>query len=198
MQKSKVYVFIFDGYSDWEPPYAMAEISKSDRYQLLTVAADKKAIRSVGGLTIIPDLSLNELDLSDAAMIILPGGTAWEEKQYREIIPLLEDYIKEEGKIAAICSATTLLADMGVLDTIKHTSNAKFYLQHYVPSYHGGNNYSDEPAVTDKNFITATGTAPVEFAREIFKVLSLMDEAKIEEWFQLFKNGVWEKAGESV
>jgi hypothetical protein len=52
----------------------------------------------------------------------------------------------------------------------------------------------EEPAVTDKNIITATGTAPVEFAREIFKMLSLMDETKIEEWFQLFKNGIWEKS----
>jgi putative intracellular protease/amidase len=198
MKKSIVYVFIFDGYSDWEPSYAMAELNKSDEYQLLTVAPDKKAIRSVGGLTIIPDLSLNELDLSDAAMIILPGGTAWEEKKYREIIPVLDDYINQEGKIAAICSATTLLADMGVFDTIKHTSNAKFYLQHYVPSYQGGNNYVDDPAVTDKKFITATGTAPVDFAREIFNTLRLMDEAKIEEWFQLFKNGIWEKTGESV
>jgi hypothetical protein len=43
MKNSKVYVFIFDGYSDWEPSYAMAEISKSDKYQLLTVALDKKA-----------------------------------------------------------------------------------------------------------------------------------------------------------
>ena len=194
MQKSKVYVFIFDGYSDWEAPYAMAEISKSDRYQLLTVAMDKNAIRSVGGLTVIPDLSLNELDLNDAAMIILPGGTAWEEKQYREIIPLLDDYIKQGGKIAAICAATTLLADMGILDNIKHTSNAKFYLQHYVPAYQGGNNYIDEFAVMDKNIITATGIAPVEFAREIFKALSLMDAPKIEEWFQLFKHGIWEKS----
>lgn len=117
------------------PAYAMAEISKSDRYQLLTVAADKKAIRSVGGLTIIPDLSLNELDLSNAAMIILSGGTAWEEKKSREIIPVLEGYIRLEGKIAAICSATTLLGDIGVLDTIRHTSNTKFYLLHFVPSY---------------------------------------------------------------
>ncbi len=194
MQKTKVYVFIFDGYSDWEPPYAMAEISKSDRYQLLTVAMDKKAVRSVGGLTIIPDLSLKETDLNDAALVILPGGPAWEEKKYREIIPVLENYIKQEGKIAAICSATTLLAEIGVLDTIKHTSNAKVYLQHHVPFYRGGNNYIDEPAVMDKNFITAAGTAPVEFAREIFKALSLMDETKIEEWFQLFKNGIWEKS----
>jgi hypothetical protein len=64
MQKSKVYVFIFDGYSDWEPPYAMAELNKSDRYQLLTVAVDKKPVKSVGGLTIIPDLSWNELEWS--------------------------------------------------------------------------------------------------------------------------------------
>ena len=172
----------------------MAEISKSDRYQLLTVALDKKPIRSVGGLTVIPDLALNELDLQDAAMIILPGGTAWEEKKNREIVPILEEYVRHEGRIAAICSATTLLADMGLLDNVRHTSNAKFYLTHFSTSYKGPNNYVEEPAITDKNIITASGTAPVEFAREIFKMLSLMDEARIEEWFQLFKNGIWEQS----
>jgi putative intracellular protease/amidase len=127
-------------------------------------------------------------------MIIVPGGPAWEKKKHREIIPDLKNYILKDGKIAAICSATTLLGDMGVLDTVKHTSNAKSYLQHYVPAYQGGNNYMEEAAVRDKNIITATGTAPVEFAREIFKALSLMNDGKIEEWFQLFKNGIWEKS----
>jgi putative intracellular protease/amidase len=194
MENSKIYVFLFDGYSDWEPAYAMAEITKSDKYQLLTVAMDKRAIRSAGGLTVIPDLALNELDLGDAAMIILPGGTAWEEKKYREMVPILEDYVRHQGRIAAICSATTLLADMGVLDQVRHTSNAKLYLQQLSTLYKGATNYVEEPAITDRNIITATGTAPIEFAREIFKMLSLMDETRIEEWFQLFKNGIWERS----
>ena len=142
----------------------------------------------------IPDLSWNEINLRDAAMIILPGGTAWEEKKYREVIPALQDYFKTGGKIAAICGATTLLADMGILDSVKHTSNAKIYLQQFVPSYRGASQYVDELALTDKNVITASGIAPIEFAREIFKALNLMEDAKIEEWFQVFKYGIWERS----
>jgi putative intracellular protease/amidase len=194
MENQKIYVFIFDGYSDWEPSYAMAEINTSDKYQLLTVALEKTAVRSVGGLTVIPDFALNDIDLRGAEMIILPGGPAWEQKKNQEIIPVLQEFIRLGGKIAAICSATTVLADIGVFDRVRHTSNAKFYLQNFSPSYDGVDNYVEQPAVTDKNFITATGTAPVEFAREIFKTLSLMDEEKIEQWFQLFKNGIWQKS----
>jgi hypothetical protein len=45
-------------------------------------------------------------------------------------------------------------------------------------------------AVADENIITATGVAPIEFAREIFRAIELYDEENLEKWFQLFKNGV--------
>jgi hypothetical protein len=42
--------------------------------------------------------------------------------------------------------------------------------------------------VTDKNVITATGLAPVDFAREIFNRLNLYSAASIEAWFAMFKH----------
>jgi hypothetical protein len=42
-----------------------------------------------------------------------------------------------------------------------------------------------------KNIFTASGIAPVEFAREIFIRLEIYEPAMVEKWYQLFKNGVW-------
>jgi putative intracellular protease/amidase len=124
-------------------------------------------------------------------MIIIPGGSAWEQGKYREIIPLVNELNKQHKSIAAICSGTLLLADAGLLDTINHTSNADFYLKKFSPAYKGVEHYQQQPAVSDKNIITTGGVYPVEFAKEVFTYLKLMDDAVIEKWFQLYKNGVW-------
>jgi hypothetical protein len=60
-----------------------------------------------------------------------------------------------------------------------------------APHYAGEKNYSHSPAVTDKNVIRANGTAPVDFAREIFEKIELYRKQDIEKWFQRFKNGIW-------
>ena len=45
----------------------------------------------------------------------------------------------------------------------------------------------------DINAKSKSGTAPIEFAKEIFKKVELYDLESIEKWFQLFKNGIWKE-----
>ena len=54
--------------------------------------------------------------------------------------------------------ATAALARKGLLDRRKHTSNALIYLQQ-LPQYRGAALYCEQPAVTDGQLITASGTA---------------------------------------
>jgi putative intracellular protease/amidase len=187
-----VYVLLFNGYSDWEIAYVMPELRKSKDYVLKTFTIDGTPVTSVGGLNVSPDTSLQELySNGDLAAIVLAGGEAWEKNEIRGIDELVRKAADENKIVAAICAATTYLGKLGLLDRIKHTSNDLKYLKYYVPEYKGENNYQSAFAVTDKNIITANGTAPVEFAREIFKALNLYNEEDTEKWFQLFKNGVW-------
>lgn len=98
----------------------------------------------------------------------------------------------QQGKpIAAICAATIYLAQLDLLNDLKHTSIDLNYLKALVPTYRGGDKYQNSLAVTDNNLITANGIAPIEFAKEIFKTIELYSDEKIEKWFQLFKNGIW-------
>lgn len=191
MSKPVVYLFLFDGFSDWEPSYVIAQLNRSDKYALITFSLNGKLIRSMGGLNINPDIAITDVKPELAEMIILPGGDAWEEKKNREIVPLITKFNKLNKKIAAICGATLLLADMGLLDMVKHTSNGDFFLKKLSENYKGEKFYMQEPAVADKNIITASGIYPMEFAKEIFQSLNLMNHNTIEKWFQLFKNGIW-------
>ena len=188
-----VYIFLFNGFSDWEIAYLTPELRKSKKIALKYFTIDGLEIISAGGFKIIPDLSIKELNPSEISVLILPGGTAWEENSIKGIDNLLETLNSEKKTIGAICGATTYLGQKGYLDGVKHTSNALEYLQYIAPNYKGEKEYQSDLAVTCGNIVTANGIAPIEFAREIFRRINLNSEIEIEKWFQLFKNGIWTK-----
>jgi putative intracellular protease/amidase len=187
----KILVFLFDGFSDWEIAYLTPEIKKNEAFELLYFSHDGKAVRSMGGLNISPEISLKDVISDEVDMLILPGGEAWETDENDVITPLVRSMFEKGMTIAGICGATAYLGKKGLLDHLKHTSNALVYLKAVATEYSGEKNYVEALAVTDQNLITAGGVAPIEFAREIFRKLELYREADIEKWFQLFKNGVW-------
>ena len=102
---------------------------KSKKYDLATVSLNGENVISMGGLRVISDYKIADMQYENTAMFILPGGDAWERKELREIIPVIEKLSQKQIPIAAICAATTLLGDMKLLDSIKHTSNSKAYLK---------------------------------------------------------------------
>lgn len=189
--KKKIYVFLFDGYSDWEISYLTPEISKDERFDLVYFSETGDKVTSMGGLQVIPTTSLNELEIEEMELLILPGGVAWENREITTIDSLVSELFEKGKTIAAICGATFYLGQLGILDKLNHTSNDLNYLKAVVPEYDGQENYQNKLAETDENIITANGIAPIEFATEIFKRIRLKPDEEIEKWFQLFKNGIW-------
>ena len=78
------------------------------------------------------------------------------------------------------------MANCGLLDGIKHTSNNLGFLKMACPNYKGEENYCNKPAVTENNLITASGIAPLEFAYEVFKKTGIMENSVIEAWYNLY------------
>jgi putative intracellular protease/amidase len=186
-----VYIFLFDGFSDWEIGYLTPEIRKNKDFELITFSKTGSAVRSMGGLKVSPDLSLDKLKPAEVNLLILPGGDAWESGSLSYLEGVVRQLNAESKTIAAICAATTFLGRLGLLDNVRHTSNGLDYLKYIAPNYLGDENYDSALAVRDRNLITATGIAPIEFAKEIFLAIGLRDENYISKWFQLFKHGVW-------
>jgi putative intracellular protease/amidase len=193
MAGRNVYLYVFDSMADWEASFAIAGINnprfqqRPGRYRVVTVGATRQPVTTMGGLRIVPEISLAEVDPNDAAMLILPGGEMWESGGNREAIELARVFFVEGVPIAAICAATLALACAGMLDDFHHTSNSRAYLA--TTRYRGGKFYCDVPAITDEGVITASGMAPLEFAREIFRALDLYCEPALEAWYALFKFG---------
>lgn len=189
--KKKIFVFLFDGFSDWEISFLTPEINKSEQFDLVYLSANENLITSMGGLQIKPTLSLSNLRIEDIDMLILPGGTAWESGGISGLEKIIKSLFENGKPIAAICAATTFLGQLGLLNELKHTSNDLNYLKRIAPKYSGEKNYQNSLAITDKNIITANGIAPIEFAKEIFITIALYTNENIEKWFQLFKYGIW-------
>ena len=189
--KEKVYVLVFDGLADWEPSFALTEINKSGKYDVVSVGFFKEIITTMGGLKIVPDIQLDELILSDAALFILPGGQMWEQFSDEQFSAFLHRVHEANVPIAAICGATIQMIRTGLTHEVYHTSNAQEYVQYVVPNYQDGAFYVNELATSDQNIITANGLGNIEFAREIFKQLQLFSDEGIENWYQMFKNGIY-------
>jgi putative intracellular protease/amidase len=185
-----VHVLVFDGFADWEPAFALAELRRSGGLEVVTVGFSRTPIRSMGGLQVVPDRVLAGLDPATVRLFLLPGGDLWEGTYPRsELETLLHDLRKKRIPIAAICGATLALARAGLLDNRSHTSNELAYLQRMVPEYSGASRYVDALAVRDEGLITASGVGATEFAREIFEELEVFSAADRPIWYHLFKYG---------
>lgn len=185
-----VYVLVFEGFADWEPAYALAEIRRWGKRSVVAVGFDLEPVMSMGGLRVVPDRALGDIRPSEMEILILPGGDFWESPYPQsELSRVLTDLIAAEVPIAAICAGTLAVARAGLLNDRRHTSNLPGYIAEHVPDYSGIALYEAIPAVNDRGVITASGLAPVDFAREVFKQLKIFAAANEELWFDMFKYG---------
>lgn len=193
MEQNTVHLFVFDSLSDWEIGYAVAGINspafqaQPGRFRIQSVGLGTSAIHTMGGLAILPDGSLDELDVASSAMLILPGGITWDAGKNTEAVEAARRFLDAGRPVAAICGATAGLARAGILDNRRHTSNSLDYLK--ATGYRGVALYENQPAVIGDNVITASGIAPLEFARCIFDKLGIYAPDKLDAWYKLFKTG---------
>jgi putative intracellular protease/amidase len=171
MPEQTAYVFVFDGFADWEPASALAELRRTFGFETKTIGLSGDTVLSMGGVRVIPDLPLSDFEPETAAVLILPGGDSWMAVRHPEITRAVLAMESEHRPVAAICAATLALAHAGLLDDRMHTSNGADFIEKFVPAYAGASFYRAAPAITDRSVITASGLAPVAFAAEIFRAL---------------------------
>jgi putative intracellular protease/amidase len=190
MAVSRVHMAVYDTLVDWEVGFATAHINngqwqrRPSRFEVVTVGATADPVTTMGGVGIAPVMTLDELGPDNSAMLILAGADTWETGDNAAFARKARALLEAGTPVAAICGATWGLAAEGLLDDRRHTSNAREYLD--ATGYRGGDQYTDELAVTDDGLVTASGIAPVEFAREVFGVLELFEPAVLASWYKLY------------
>ena len=189
MKKRKCFLFVFNGYADWEPSLAIASLNSYSDFSVHSFSITGSPVVSMGGLKIQPDLALKNISHDEVDLLILPGGELWIQGGNNDITPLVKAIAARKGNIAAICDATIFLAGLGYLNRTWHTSNGPTYLAEKVPSYKGRHYFEDLPAVVDDNIITANGAGMIEFAIEIFRQQKIFDNATLAKVYELYKSG---------
>lgn len=187
-----ILFLILQQYADWEVAYISSAISmlEQGKYEIKTVSLSKDCVQSIGGFKVLPDYDITSVP-DDYEALILIGGMTWRSENTQQIKELVEDCF-EKGKIlGGICDASAFLGTVGVLNNVLHTSNDLNDLKKWAGSaYTGEEKYIAKQAVSDKNIITANGTAPMEFAKEILLVLNV-DKDKVSDWYNFHKLGFY-------
>ncbi|MFD4023131.1 DJ-1/PfpI family protein [Streptomyces sp. NPDC058576] len=185
-----VHLAVYDTFADWETGHTTAHLTQNG-YTVRTVGLSREPVTTMGGLRIQPDLALDELRPQDSALLILTGAAGWDTGDtLAPFARAARAFLDAGTPVAAICGATAGLAREGLLDDRAHTSAISFYLA--ATGYAGGERYVEVDAVTDPGadgagrLVTAGPTEPVAFAREVFGLLGVYDEKKLDAWYRLF------------
>src|ERR687896_245360 len=73
-----IHVLVFDGFADWEPSYALAELRRSGNHEIVAVGFTADEVTSMGGLRVRPDRALADVRAEQVRLLVLPGGDMWE------------------------------------------------------------------------------------------------------------------------
>jgi putative intracellular protease/amidase len=191
MNEPTAHLAIYDTLADWEVGYLLVELRTGrftgTAWNIVTVAESPEPNTTMGGVRVLPDMQLNELQPTSSNLLILPGADMWDAGGGQPFVKTAARFLDAGVPVAAICGATAGLARAGLLDQRRHTSGAAEYLK--ATGYAGGDYYVDERAVVDGDLITAGPQSPVQFARASLGRLGLASEQTLEAYEALFHQG---------
>ncbi len=195
MSNEILYILLPD-YAAHEAVYLSQAIASDEfsmkqnpKYVNKVVAPTMEAVRSIGGFRTLPDYSFDTLP-DDYAALVLIGGFGWSMPVTEQVVPIVRQAVENEKPVGAICNAASWMAKQGFLNSVKHTGNGLEQLKQW-----GGDNYTNPDgyvyaqAVSDKNIVTANGSATLEFAKELLTLLENDTHERIEMYYQFNKQG---------
>jgi putative intracellular protease/amidase len=169
------HLAVYDTLADWEAGHLLAELRTGrftgTPFDVVTVAEAAGPVTTMGGVRIVPDVLLADVDPAGSDLLILPGAEMWDAGGGDAFAAAAARWLAAGVPVAAICGATFGLARAGLLDGRRHTSAAPEYLA--ASGYAGGAHYVAARAVADGGLITAGPQSPVQFARATLGALGL-------------------------
>ena len=163
-----VYLLMGTGLEETEA-IAPLDLLRLAGVDVLTVGVTGKTVYGSHNIGIEADITIDQMDLTDLEMIILPGGLGGVASA-RASQPALDalEFAWNNGKfVAAICAGPTVLADLGITDG----KNATCY-----PGCEGGmgsaNMIPGAACVRDGKLITGTSAGcAIPFGLALFEAL---------------------------
>ena len=112
-----VYMLLGTGFEETEAIVPL-DLLRRAGVEVLTVGINGKTIYGGHNIGIEADITLDEMDLTNVEMVVIPGGLGGV-ASIRASQPAMDalKFAFENGKfVAAICAGPTVLADLGITD----------------------------------------------------------------------------------
>ena len=168
-----VYVLLGTGFEEVEA-ITPIDLLRRAGISVLTVGLDGKTVYGGHGIGIEADITIEELDLTDMEMIVLPGGLGGVAsiRANKAAMDALS-FANANGMFtAAICAGPTVLADLGITD------GKRAVCYPGCENAMGDAEVLSEAAVRDDKLITgASAGCAVKFALKLIAALKGTDAA---------------------
>ena len=169
-----IYIFLADGFEEIEALTPVDVFRRAGLDTLTVSITEKHTVVGSHGIAVSADALLADTDLSDADLLLLPGGMPGT-KHLAACKPLCDAVVAQAnaGKpVAAICAAPSVLGGLGLLNG----KEAVCY-----PGFEGaltGATVSAKKVVRNGNIVTAAGMGvALDFSLECLCLLGYCEKA---------------------
>lgn len=170
-----VYVLLGTGFEEMEA-IAPVDLLRRANVPVLTVGINGKIVKGSHGIPVEADITLEEMDITNLDMIVLPGGLGGVAscRASEQAMTALQ-FAWENGKyVCAICAGPTVLADLDITSQ----KNVTCY-----PGCEGGmkdaNLMENTPCVQDGMLITGTSAGcAIPFGLKLVEAMTNKETAQ--------------------
>ena len=170
-----VYMLLGTGFEETEA-IAPLDLLRRAGVEVLTVGINGKTVYGAHNIGIATDITLEEMDLTDVEMVVIPGGLGGVAsiRASKPAMDALKFAFENDKFVGAICAGPTVLADLGITDGKQATC---------YPGCEKGmgkaNMVGNAASVIDGKVVTGTSAGcAVPFGLALIEALKGKDEAE--------------------
>ncbi|WP_419034495.1 DJ-1 family glyoxalase III [Dysgonomonas gadei] len=162
-----IFIFLTTGFEDIEA-IATIDILRRAELNVKSVSlTDSKQVMTSHQVLITADLMFDQVNFSEAELLILPGGTV-KFNEHENMKKELLAFANKGEKVAAICASPMVLGGLGLLDGKNATCYPGF--EQYLK---GATLQTDKAVVVDGNITTGRGPGlTIDFALNLVEQLA--------------------------
>lgn len=162
-----IFIFLTTGFEDIEA-IATIDILRRAELNVKSVSlTDSKQVMTSHQVLVTADLMFDQVDFSEAELLILPGGTT-RFNEHEDMKKELLAFANKGEKVAAICASPMVLGGLGLLDGKNATCYPGF--EQYLK---GATLQTDKAVVVDGNITTGQGPGlTIDFALNLVEQLA--------------------------
>ena len=167
----KAVVFFADGTEECEALLVVDLLRRANVQVTVASASGRLELETSHGIRMTADALAEDLDYADMDLVVLPGGIPGTPNLAAN--PAVTACAKAGKKVAAICAAPSILAQLGLLEGKQATAHASFQ------DKLAGAAVLDQEVVVDGNITTSYGLGgAIPFALELVRQLAGEQEAQ--------------------